>query len=670
MELKTRNVNTAFNTLVRGIQSGDIPTRKEETRNGPVLQIDEPAMITYEKPAERVLFNSERDVNPFFSVFESLWMLAGRNDVDSVAYYAANMKNYSDDGKTLNGAYGYRWRHAWGPVDQTYDDSYGWCIDQLDCIVDHLTRLPNSRRAVLQMWETESDLLKIDTSKDICCLAGDTKFRSPEGDTSIESLAQRFQTENGFKFPVYSVDTQTGDQRICWMTNAWKVGVKKTLKITLDDGSILKLTGDHKVFRKKKVFEGKRCTGMSVEEIQACDLVVGDRLLSELSKDALKRTNTAGYRQFKRNLFRNTSFNNMVLEHREYVSMFENLIPYKKGHSIHHKDGNKANNKIENLVQITNYEHFSHDKFGENNPHNKMSQEQKIARGKKHAVSIKKRWASMSPELRSALITRKANRTPEQWELVAEHNSSKSNHKIVKIEDGGHRVVYDFTVPGRHNAVLDNGVVVHNCNLSVMFSIRTATDITDRNYGIRSLDMTVTNRSNDLVWGMLGANYVHFSFLQEYMASRLGVEVGRYTQFSNNLHVYTENNSGFHPEKWLASGTQEELYSASNPLNLVYVPLVRDPVMFDREVKEFVEWHFDPQSRYTSDCKRFENWVEPFFKLVAQPMMTAFHRHKAREYKAALDCCSQIHATDWRIAASNWVQKRKENYENKSDQKG
>jgi hypothetical protein len=38
--------------------------------------------------------------------------------------------------------------------------------------------------------------------------------------------------------------------------------------------------------------------------------------------------------------------------------------------------------------------------------------------------------------------------------------------------------------------------------------------------------MTVTNRSNDLCWGMLGANYVHFTILQEYLAARLGV-VGR-----------------------------------------------------------------------------------------------------------------------------------------------
>jgi len=58
------------------------------------------------------------------------------------------------------------------------------------------------------------------------------------------------------------------------------------------------------------------------------------------------------------------------------------------------------------------------------------------------------------------------------------------------------------------------------------------------------LDATVFNRSNDLMWGMLGANIVQFSFLQEYMARRLGVEVGVLRQISTNAHIYTEFGPG------------------------------------------------------------------------------------------------------------------------------
>lgn len=68
------------------------------------------------------------------------------------------------------------------------------------------------------------------------------------------------------------------------------------------------------------------------------------------------------------------------------------------------------------------------------------------------------------------------------------------------------------------------------CNLQVIFS---------PNNG--KLDMTVTNRSNDLIYGCLGSNVFHFSGLLEYVAWRAGMAVGSYYQFSTNLHIYTEN---------------------------------------------------------------------------------------------------------------------------------
>lgn len=52
------------------------------------------------------------------------------------------------------------------------------------------------------------------------------------------------------------------------------------------------------------------------------------------------------------------------------------------------------------------------------------------------------------------------------------------------------------------------------------------------------LDLLVVNRSNDMVWGMMGANIVHFTYLQELFARSLGVEVGSYRVVTNNLHVY------------------------------------------------------------------------------------------------------------------------------------
>jgi hypothetical protein len=125
-----------------------------DSRNGPVRLFPTPVTTVYQNPLERVIFWPERDANPFFHFFEALWMLAGRNDLAFPAHYAANIRSYSDDGKTLHGAYGHRWRNWFGH-------------DQLGSIVQRLRADPNDRRAVLGMWDASVDLER--DGKDVPC---------------------------------------------------------------------------------------------------------------------------------------------------------------------------------------------------------------------------------------------------------------------------------------------------------------------------------------------------------------------------------------------------------------------------------------------------------------------------------------------------------------------
>lgn len=67
------------------------------------------------------------------------------------------------------------------------------------------------------------------------------------------------------------------------------------------------------------------------------------------------------------------------------------------------------------------------------------------------------------------------------------------------------------------------------CNNLVYFKLRQ-----------NKLHMTVINRSNDIHWGLFAVNIPTFGILQEYIAARLGVELGTQTHFSNSLHVYTD----------------------------------------------------------------------------------------------------------------------------------
>lgn len=68
------------------------------------------------------------------------------------------------------------------------------------------------------------------------------------------------------------------------------------------------------------------------------------------------------------------------------------------------------------------------------------------------------------------------------------------------------------------------------CNLSVSFHVY---------HG--KLHATVFNRSNDLIWGMLGTNVVLFSVLLNFVSEHVGIPMGTLSQVSSNCHIYQKH---------------------------------------------------------------------------------------------------------------------------------
>lgn len=345
------NINDAFSYCLKQLNPvADAPDdwsqwdfSDETSRNGNVRSIIHPVGLTYTDPHHRVLFNDVRDPNHFFHMYETMWMFAGRNDVESLNFYNSKYGDItSDDGVTANGAYGYRWRR-------------NELCDQLKIIVDQLQRKNDSRRTVLQMWNVQDDLLKIDDSKDVCC------------------------------------------------------------------------------------------------------------------------------------------------------------------------------------------------------------------------------------------------------------------------------------------------------NLGCMFRISQG-----------RLHMTVTNRSNDLLWGMLGANYVHFSFLHEYIALSVGVLPGTYTHMTSNLHAYTDRSDWKPRELWKATRNPY-----MDPNFSPRVPLLLFQERFDEEVH-----HFCHKYSGSGPWEQKIHYGEPFLNQVAQPICRAWHYHKVRDYNSAFTAINQCMADDWRIACTSWLMKREKNYVNRTATSG
>ena len=162
-----RNVNYALFAGTSLLRSDGV---ERESRNGPVLVAPHPVTTVYERPEERVMLHPGRDANPFFHLFESLWMLAGRNDLAPLLPFVKNMANFSDDGGvTQPGAYGHRWRrHFW--TEDSEQAGTGLARDQIGWAIQRLKADPNDRRVVIQMYDAHIDQDAADSGgRDIPC---------------------------------------------------------------------------------------------------------------------------------------------------------------------------------------------------------------------------------------------------------------------------------------------------------------------------------------------------------------------------------------------------------------------------------------------------------------------------------------------------------------------
>lgn len=152
-----------------------------------------------------------------------------------------------------------------------------------------------------------------------------------------------------------------------------------------------------------------------------------------------------------------------------------------------------------------------------------------------------------------------------------------------------------------------------------------------------ALDFIINNRSNDLIFGLCGANAVHMSMLQEYMARRIGVKVGTWYHLTANLHVYEQ-----HYDLLDKYAEVKTLFPYPTP-----APLVHNWEQFDIECSALCEG-------------RRTDFEEPFMKDVAAPMARAWaHWKEGNDILAELEC-NNVLSYDWYIACKGWIGRAKE----------
>lgn len=131
---------------------------EQDSRAGSTREILHAAFAIRE-PLERWVLARMPAVNPAFTIVETVWILAGRDDSALLNHWYPGLPKYKGAGERYHGAYGHRLRHWFG-------------LDQLERAYQTLRNNQNSRQVVLQIWDPSVDLPDEEgqpASRDIPC---------------------------------------------------------------------------------------------------------------------------------------------------------------------------------------------------------------------------------------------------------------------------------------------------------------------------------------------------------------------------------------------------------------------------------------------------------------------------------------------------------------------
>lgn len=146
-----RDINSVYlDTLLYLLQSNAAPV---SSRCGDIIDLG-PAFFEFTYPTNQLVLLNKRKFNPYFAVVESAWVLSGRNNLSDLQQVIKNYGQFSDNGISLNGAYGYRM--------QVYFE-----LNQLELAIKLLKDKPETRRCVITLYAPR-DLIN-NSSLDVPC---------------------------------------------------------------------------------------------------------------------------------------------------------------------------------------------------------------------------------------------------------------------------------------------------------------------------------------------------------------------------------------------------------------------------------------------------------------------------------------------------------------------
>ncbi len=312
------------------------------------------------------------------------------------------------------------------------------------------------------------------------CITGDTLIATADGRNAVSISTLCIE---GRDVPVYSTNTETGQVEIKMARNPRVTGRNvEVWRLTLDDGTELHATPNHKILRK---------------DLTYCEL-----------KDLKQGESIFPFNSFDSNRYRQVCGTGITMKgggrrnRRQYRLIHEFVFGSVDASqfAIHHIDFNSKNDSIGNLLAMPHSEHrdlHAIKMMGAENPYHLMDDEWK-QRFASHSGELNGRCIDISNEelLDDGRILFKENGklTPSIWRDHAKRNglpqtlANKArfgtwtsfynqvigNHKVDSVGFYGYEDVYNITVDDNHNYhvitsseddryITSSGICVKNC---------------------------------------------------------------------------------------------------------------------------------------------------------------------------------------------------------------
>ena len=137
MYLEAKTATEAWDKLYEILSTQKL---RQESRAGAVVGEIINSVTVIENPRKGIVLSKNRNMSMRYALGELLWYLSKSNKLSDIAPYGSFWKTITEDGETLNSAYGYRIFEKFG-------------FDQMEHVKQLLTADSTSRQAVVHIKE-------------------------------------------------------------------------------------------------------------------------------------------------------------------------------------------------------------------------------------------------------------------------------------------------------------------------------------------------------------------------------------------------------------------------------------------------------------------------------------------------------------------------------------